>query len=366
MKLFFKSLLVLVVLVVLYFTAWPVPIEPKSWEAPKAPELASKYAVNSLLADFEAIDIDGLHGPEAITANARGDIYSTTHEGWIIRILNGSEKVERWVDVGGRPLGIAFDSEQNLWVANAFIGLQKVDTEGVVTVETTMADSVRILFADDVEVTPNGKVYFSDASTKFSAGRIGNTIDASLLDIFEHGLHGRIIEYDPVTKTTQVIMRDLSFANGVTSSEAGDFLMVVETGSYRIWKHWLEGDKAGQNEVVIDNLPGFPDNIHRGQNGRYWFGLTSPRLKLIDALSGKPFIRKMVQRLPASLGPNIEPYGHIIAIDESGRVLLSLQDPNGAYFATTGAWETDDYLYISSLTAPILARFDKTKLPFKF
>ena len=361
MKLFFKSLFVVLVIAVLYFTAWPVPIEPKAWDAPKEPELIGEYAVNSLLADFEEIDIDGLHGPEAVAANASGDIYSTTHEGWIIRILKGADKAERWVDVGGRPLGVAFDSEQNLWVANAFIGLQKVDKEGMVTVKTTMADSVPILYADDVVVTPNGKVYFSDASTKYSAGKIGDTLTASLLDIAEHGLHGRIIEYDPAANITRVIMRDLSFANGVTTSEKGDFLLVAETGGYRIWKHWLEGKRAGENEVILDNLPGFPDNIHRGQNGRYWLGLTSPRSKVFDDLSQKPFLRKVVQRLPTFLRPGIEPYGHVIAIDSNGKVLVDLQDSKGAYPATTGAWETDDYLYVSSLTAPVLARYKKTK-----
>ena len=345
-----------------YLLLWPVPVEPKSWQAPSAPELSGDYEVNSLLAEFEAIDIDGFSGPEAITSNAQGDVYLTTHEGWILKIAKGSNEAERWVNVGGRPLGIAFDSAQNLWVANAYLGLQKLDKDGVLSVQATVAESIPILYADDLVVTPNGKVYFSDASTKFPAGMGGGTLSASLLDLMEHGLHGRIIEFDPATEQTRVIMRDLSFANGVTSDKNGNFLLVAETGSYRVWKYWLKGNKTGQSEVLIDNLPGFPDNIHRGRNGRYWVGLTSPRSKILDDLAEKPLLRKIVQRLPSSMRPAVEPYGHILAIDKNGKLLKSMQDPDGAYPATTGAWETKDYLYVSSLTASKLARIEISSL----
>ena len=362
MKSILKATSILVLVLAAYLLLWPVPIEPKSWQAPNAPELVGDYAVNSQLAKFEAIDMGGLSGPEAITANANGDIYLTTHEGWILKLANGSDEAERWVNVGGRPLGIAFDSAQNLWVANAYLGLQKIDPYGAISLEATVAESVPILYADDLVVTPNGKVYFSDASTKFPAGMGGGTLSASLLDLMEHGLHGRIIEFDPTTKQTKVIMRDLSFANGVTSDKNGNFLLVAETGSYRVWKHWLKGENAGQSEVLIDNLPGFPDNIHRGLKGRYWVGLTSPRSKALDDLAEQPFLRKIVQRLPSSMRPAVQPYGHILAIDKNGKLLSSMQDPKGAYPATTGAWETKQFLYVSSLTASELARIEMSDL----
>jgi sugar lactone lactonase YvrE len=148
----------------------------------------------------------------------------------------------------------------------------------------------------------------------------------------------------------------------VTSSESGDFLLIAETGGYKIWKHWLVGSRAGESEVITENLPGFPDNVHRGLDGRFWVGLTSPRSEIIDKLAAKPFLRKVIQRMPAFVRPGVKPYGHILAIDENGTVLNSLQDPNGAYPATTGAWETEDYLFVSSLTAAIMARYDKAEL----
>lgn len=362
MKTVFRPLLVVLLVVVLYFVAWPVPIEPLKWDAPKAPEFAGVYAVNEKLAEFEALPLDGLSGPEAITQANNGDIYATTHEGWILRWQGDSIVPERWIEVGGRPLGIAFDKAQNLWVANAYIGLQKINTKGELSVAATVAENIAIRYADDLVVTPNGKVYFSDASTKYAAADSADTLSASLLDLMEHGLYGRIIEFDPESKETTVIMRDLSFANGVTAAVDGEYLLVAETGAYRIWKHWLTGPQRGQSEVLIDNLPGFPDNVHRGRDGRYWIGLTTKRAPIMDTLAGAPFLRKVAQRMPAFLRPNVEAYGHVIAIDGDGKVLFSLQDPQGKYPATTGAWETREHLYVSSLTAPVLARYTKSEI----
>lgn len=362
MKAFFKTFFILLAVVVVYFSAWPVPIDPKSWEAPKAPELTGIYAVNTKLAEFEALDLDGLSGPEAVTEDAAGNIYATTHEGWILRWQKGSTKPERYINVSGRPLGIAFDAAQNLWVANAYEGLQRITPAGEITLELAETEGIAIGFADDLVVVPNGKVYLSDASTKFAAGDGAGTLAASLLDIMEHGDYGRIIEFDPATGESKVVMDGMTFANGVTAPANGEYILVAETGSYRIWKHWLQGPNVGKTIVLADNLPGFPDNIHLGLNGRYWLGFTTQRIPAMDRLSDKPFWRKVVQRMPEFLRPNVEAPNHVIAINSDGEVLYSLQDPKGAYPATTGAWETEEYLYVSSLTASVLARYNKAEL----
>ena len=48
-----------------------------------------------------------------------------------------------------------------------------------------------------------------------------------------------------------------------------------------------------QARVLLDNLPGFPDNVTRGADGRYWTGFTKPRSKTIDDLARKPFLRAL-------------------------------------------------------------------------
>jgi len=102
--------------------------------------------------------------------------------------------------------------------------------------------------------------------------------------------------------------------------------------------------------------------VHLGKNGRYWIGITAPRAQILDDLAGEPFWRSVIQRLPEAMRPQVLPYGMVVAIDANGKVLENLQAPNGAAYATTGVAETDDYIYVTSLTAPFLARYRKDTL----
>ena len=360
-----KAILMIGIAFISYFLFWPTGIAPKAWDAPVNKGYDGEFSPNDKLSRFESLSLNGLHGPEAVITNSRGDVYASTHEGWIIRWLKGQNQAEKWVKVPGRPLGIDFDAQNNLWVADAYEGLVKITPQGQVTVELDHVAGIPIRYADDLVVAPDGKIYLSDASTQYSAKDIGGTLEASLLDLMEHGKYGRIVEYDPSTKQSREVMNGLSFANGVTVDEEGRYILFVETGEYRVFKHWLQGEKAGQSEVIIENLPGFPDNIHRGSNGRYWVGITSPRSKILDYLSQRPRLRNVLQRMPAFFRPKVVHYGMVIAIDENGQVLQNLQDPKGNVYATTGAFETSEYFYVASLTAPFLARYEINQLGLK-
>ena len=96
------------------------------------------------------------------------------------------------------------------------------------------ADPIR--YADAVVVAGNGKMYFSDASGRFAPAQWGGTFEAAVLDILEQACTGRILEYDPATGATRVVVKGLSFANGVALSRDEQTLFVAETGKYRVWK----------------------------------------------------------------------------------------------------------------------------------
>jgi sugar lactone lactonase YvrE len=355
------GLLVLIILIVGYFVAWPVPIEPCAWQAPPDAGYTGKFAPNDRLKAIELLSIANCHGPEAVAFDDQGRIYAATHEGFIVRLQPDGTNPERWADTKGRPLGIDFDGKGNLIVADAFRGLLSIAPDATVTELTTVADGIPIRYADDVAVAADGKIYFSDASTKFGAKESGGTMEGSLLDIMEHGGHGRLLCYDPATSNTTTLLRGLNFANGVAVSHDQQYLLVNETGTYRILRFWLEGPKKGTSEPFIEGLPAFPDNITRGLDGRFWVALISPRNRLLDSLCEKPFLRKVVQRMPKFMRPKATAYGHVIAIDGSGQVVENLQDPNTKYPQNTSARETKDYLYIGSLVAPALARLPKAK-----
>jgi hypothetical protein len=150
-------------------------------------------------------------------------------------------------------------------------------------------------------------------------------------------------------------LQGLNFPNGLALSTNKTSLYLSEAGSYRIQRYSLSDGKL---EVVLDNLPGLPDNIRRGEDGRYWVGLNRQRSSLLDDASGHPFLRKMIARIPVWLRPIPPEYGHVFAFkecaDRRGKVVCvvrDLQDPSGSYPSTTGATEIGKRLYIQSLSA---------------
>lgn len=356
------GVLVLVVVALVYLLVMPVPVEPVAWKAPPNPGLRGVFAVNNRLKGIETFGIGNNMGPEDIALDSAGRIYATTHHGNIVRLQADGSKPENWANTKGRPLGIDFDQKGNLIVADAYRGLLSIDSAGQVRTLTSEADGIPIRYADDVDVAADGKIYFSDASTKFGAEACGGTYEASLLDLMEHGGHGRLLVFNPQSGKTNTLLTGLNFANGITLSHDQQSVLVNETGSYRVVRYWIAGPKKGQSEPLIESLPSFPDNISSGLNGRYWVALVSPRSKPLDDLCDKPFLRKMVQRLPAFMRPQAKPYGHIIAIDDTGKVVADLQDPQAAYPVNTSVTETKDYLYIGSLFTPVLGRLPKAKI----
>lgn len=360
MKTGFKIIGGVFVLALAYLLLWPVSIDPVKWDAKMSKGYTGAFAPNTDLANLERLSIGKTYGPEDVAAleTDRGlMIYTSGHEGDIIEI-NPRVNTHRVIaNTGGVPLGIEFGADRILYVADAYKGLLAVTLEGEVTVLTDTVQGTQIAYADDLDIGPDGTIYFSDASTKFGAESIGSTMSASLLEIMEHRASGRVLAYDPANQETRVIKDGMVFSNGVAMGPNDDSILVNETGTYSIHKIWVRGSKAGQSEVIIDNLPGFPDNINSGPDGTYLVGLISQRSDWLDKNAGKPGARKFAMRLPASLRPKSKSYGHIVHMDGDGNVLRTWQDPTGDYIQATGAIiAPDGYMYVSSLAAPDLAR----------
>ena len=145
-------------------------------------------------------------------------------------------------------LGFDFDAAGNLIAADAMKGLLSVAPDGKVTVLTDQVDGDPIRYADAVVVARNGKIYFSDASRRFAPARWGGTFEAAVLDILEQSATARILEYDPATRSTRVVAKGLSFANGVALSHDERTLFVAETGRYRVWKVAVAAQRPGRRQ----------------------------------------------------------------------------------------------------------------------
>jgi sugar lactone lactonase YvrE len=336
-----------------YLALWPVPIEPVAWTVTPNAGYTGPHAANQRLANLQHIDLKGESGPEHVAFGPDGKLYTAVESGNILRMNPDGSGQEVFARTGGRILGFDFDPAGNLVGADAFRGLVSVAKDGKVTLLADRVDGDPIRFADAVAVARDGRVYFTDASTRFGAKEGGGIMEASMLELIEQSASGRVLAYDPATKKTRVIARGLSFANGIALSQDERSLFVVETGRYRIWKMPLQAGAAPK--VLLDNLPGYPDNLMRGLDGRIWAGLVKPRNADADQLHDKPFARKLILRLPRALWPLPRDQGHVFAFTEDGKVVADLQDPSRAYPETTSVTETRDRLYVQSLHGKTLA-----------
>ncbi|HEV7766681.1 MAG TPA: SMP-30/gluconolactonase/LRE family protein [Thermoanaerobaculia bacterium] len=332
-----------------------------AWSAPTPPGYAGAHLANTRLGALRMIDIGKEFGPEHIAMGPDGKVYTAMTSGSLLRMDPDGGHQEVFANTGGRVLGFAFDAEGRMIAADAMRGLLAIAPDARITLLTdrvSVDDPIR--YANSIVVAPDGLIYFTDASGRFAPRDWGGTYEASVLDILEQAATGRVLVYDPAAKSTRVVAHGFSFANGIALSSDGQMLFVSETGRYRIWKidsrvRDLDVQSGSPHaKVLLDNLPGYPDNLMRGRDGRIWVGLFRPRNPAADGLAQKPFMRKILLRLPRFLLPVGDPYGHVFAFDEDGRVTEDWQDPSGAYPETTGVTETEDRIYIHSLHAPTI------------
>lgn len=350
----------LAIAVLAYLLFWPVPIEPVAWNAPEFAGYAGPHSRNERLARVTRISVAPAVGPEHLEFGPDGRLYTGVQSGDVLRLNADGTGIETVVRTGGRPLGLAFDAEGRLVIADALKGLLRVGADGRIELLADRVGDDPIRYADAVVVATDGRIFLTDASRRFSPREHG-TFDAALLDVLEHSCTGRVLEYDPARRDTRIVVHGLCFPNGVALSGDQRYLFIAETAGYRIWKvevaardvdaREVEAGTDPRARVLLANLPGFPDNLTRSPEGRLWTGFTKPRSAAIDGMATRPFLREMTLRLPKSMWPVPPAYGHVMAFDEDGRVLLDLQDPAARVPETSGATERTGRLYVQSLHA---------------
>ena len=319
-----------------------------------ARDAGTAFAENDRLHAAEAIALDRIEGPEDVILDRHDNLYTVNRNGSIIRFLAPDyEAREEFARIGGRPLGMAMDRDGNIIVCVAGMGVYGVRPDRAVfkvTDETNrswlrLKDDSRLYLADDLDIAPDGKIYFSEATIRYDLADWA-------LDGFEGRGNGRLICHDPATGKTRTILKNLTFPNGVCLAHDGRAVLWVSTWLCRIYRYWLTGEKAGTNELLVDNLPGYPDNINRASDGCYWLALVGIRSPAYDLAMADPGFRvRMVKQIPPDewLCPGIN-FGCILKFDDSGTVRESLWDPGGRSHPTiTSMREHKGHLYIGGL-----------------
>lgn len=211
-----------------------------------------------------------------------------------------------------------------------------------------------LAFCDDVDVGRSGRIYFTDASRigpmRDREGKV-DPMAAALVSFLQGSPTGRLLAYDPATRTTTLLADGIWFANGLAVAEDESYVLVAETFGGRLLRHWLAGPQAGTTEVFVEGLPGFPDGVSRSPGGTsFWVAIVAVPNRMQQLLPKLPWLRWLAAWAPPALQPKARAMGLVVEVSADGRVLRSLSDPTGdACHDLTSAVEVEGTLYMGTL-----------------
>lgn len=343
-----------------YLLFWPVPVDPEIYEPLKGPTLTADFEDNEALNAMQHIKLpEGAIGPEDLAVMPDGRIYTTDLAGVLYRIDGASpEKVE---DLGGRPLGLKAGPDGALYIADSYRGILRWSGPGTLETLVDEVDGAPLVYANQLDIARDGTIYFSNSSDRFDPEILGGTKPTSVMTIWEQSKTGYVARRTPDGRVEK-IASGFVYTNGVALSRDEDFLLINETGRAQVHRLWLSGGRAGEHELFLGNLPGYPDNLEAQGDGTYWLAFASPRVPA-EVLMPYPFLRKVIWRLGPMVRPAPIHRGQVIQFDESGNILRSLHDPSGRFGVTTSALMVGDDFYVMSLDGPGFGRMKAANLP---
>lgn len=316
-------------------------------------EPGSVWSINSRLTDAPAIGLGKIEGAEDCALDDEGNLFCGDRRGWIWRFRGPDHTSgEVFARTGGMPLGHAWDRDGILMVAVGGMGVYRVLPDGETELVanqvkrswTSLHDDSALRFADDLDTAPDGSIYVSDFSTRTNAAEY-------MVELVEYRPNGRIIRIDP-DGGTDVVVSNYVFPNGISTAHDGQSILIASTGLFRVDRLWISGPKQGQLETVMDNLPGYCDNINRASDGNYWMSFIAMRTPMSDLLMKYPAVRRrMTREVPQDnwLVPQLN-VSCVLKFDEAGNVLKVFWDRTlENYPMVTSINEHAGHLYLCGL-----------------
>ena len=320
------------------------------------------YRLNNKLREVTLIGLGRIEAPEDVILDRNDHLYAGSRHGDIIKFFAPDyQRMEVFAHIGGQPLGLAFDRDDNLNVCIGGMGLYRITPGKVVqrvTDETNRSwhsinDDSRLRLADDLDIADDGRIFFSEATTRYE-------MHEWPVDGLEARGNGRIVCYDPRDGSTRTVLRNLRFPNGIAIASDKQSILFAETWGCCIKRYWFDGPKSGRVEMVLDNLPGYPDNINLASDGNYWLALVGMRGPAYDlALRLPGFRKRMAARVALDewLFPNINT-GCVLKFSETGQVLETLWDLGGEnHPMITSMREHRGHLYLGGILNNRIGRY---------
>jgi sugar lactone lactonase YvrE len=299
-------------------------------------------------------------GPEDLESDGQGRLYAGLHDGRVVRLVpqpDGSLRGETLARAAGRPNGVTAEPDGGLLVSYDYGEPGKrIDAAGGVQVLDWLTGA-------DAAIGRDGTVYHPVLTPWKRTGNVG--VDFALV-LLAAAHDGELRATDPATGRSETLATGLFMPDGVALSANEDFVAVGEFGAARITRVWLRGPKAGRQEPLVENLPGFPDGLASDGRGTFFVALPVLRSAALDWLHGHPRLKNLVARLGVRIGPRVmkgvpqpgaKGIGVVLAFDESGRITRVYVDPTGVVGPMITAVEpAGPHLYVASLMGFGVAR----------
>lgn len=290
-------------------------------------------------------------GPEDVVVDREGKLIVGVNDGRVLRVdpMNGS--VQELANTGGRPLGLEVLPNGHILICDSPKGLLELDpTNGQIRILMNEFYGRPLSFCSNVVAANDGTIYFSVSTTRY-------TIHHWRKDVVENIPTGGLFRLHPNGRVEQ-LLDNLLFANGLALALDDSWIVVAETGRYRLHRYWLTGPKAGSTEIFAE-LPGFPDNCSTSEDGLVWVAIAAPRNPAVEKVHRMPMlVRKIVARLPPSLQPKPQKVAWAMAFSGDGKLVHDYSWRDDEYGLCTGVCQHGDIVYLSSLSEQSILAFD--------
>tara|TARA_R110002072_G_scaffold149144_1_gene296833 strand:- start:333 stop:1424 length:1092 start_codon:yes stop_codon:yes gene_type:complete len=358
MRIFLGILLGLVALFLLWLF-WPSRLNPAYWDEPDAPALTGILEPRGELVTARRIAEGEIAFSEDLALGENGIVYTGQPDGRLVRIFTDETpvRVETVARITDKPvLGLQWLDENRLAVA-ASDGLYGVDIRnGEVELFSSGPTDRPFGFANDLDIGPDGTIYFTDSSWRWPNAEDEPSFQ---LDMAENRPYGALYAFHPETGELTLLIDGLYYANGVAMAADGQSVFFLETFRYRLNRYWTSGPRAGEREIVADNLPGIPDGLMGDRQGHLYIAMDTQRVPLLRFLHRNPFWTRMLTKLPEWVWLRAgTPQAFILKISEDGTFLDSWHDPDGEMgFIANVVPAEDGSLWIGHLDRPFISHF---------
>jgi sugar lactone lactonase YvrE len=319
------------------------PIDPIRWQPPPSRPLPEP----NLTAALHIIDVPGT-AAEDVVADAVGNIWTGVEDGRIVRVSADGTSVDAVVSTGGRPLGLAVTRDGRLLICDSHRGLLRYDpVSGAMETLVAEIDGRPLTFCSNVVESSDGTIFFTESTSRFHYEYYKGSI-------VEGRPTGALFRRDVAGAVTE-LAGGLSFANGVTLTADESAVVFAESAGCRVSKYWLTGEHAGTVTRLFTELPGYPDNISTGLDGRIWVALVSDRNALSEWLGPRaPILRSVMWKLlPYSWLPNPKPTVWVVGLDpDDGHVVSQVHTQHPDFGLATGVVETPGRLWLGRIAGP--------------